>query len=174
VRVTTTANEQVVPNDGSLVEVRGQRWVVSHVFETLPLPHLNPEMRSLGDRLDIFRRDLMLSRQAGLTQTYNLVHDPACTDADIAELRDIHRQIDVAVVTAYGWTDLAGSLGHAHHETRQGTRYTIAPAPRQEILDRLLELNHARHAAEVKAGLHTKKTPRRRAKPDSPDGNSLF
>ena len=45
-------------------------------------------------------------------------------------------------------------LDHGFHDTRQGTRYTIGPVVRQEILDRLLELNHARYAAEVKAGLN--------------------
>ena len=131
-------------------------------------------MREYGDRLDTFRRDLMLARQAGLTATYNLVHDPKCADADIAELRDIHRAIDEAVVRAYGWTDLLDSgLDHGFHDTRQGTRYTIGPVVRQEILDRLLELNHARYAAEVKAGLHNKHG---RKKPirDNSDETSLF
>ena len=92
----------------------------------------------------------MLARQAGLTATYNLVHDSKCTNADIAELRDIHRAIDEAVVRTYGWVDLLDSgLDHGFHDTRQGTRYTIGPVVRQEILDRLLELNHARYAAEV-------------------------
>ena len=106
----------------------------------------------------------MLSRQAGLTATYNLVHDPKCADADIAELRDIHRAIDEAVVRAYGWTDLLESgLDHGFHDTRQGTRYTIDSVVRQEILDRLLELNHARYAAEVEAGLHDKPRKKRPA-----------
>ncbi len=140
------------------------RYTPSDVFETLPLPAVTPEMRELGDRLDTFRRDLMLSRQVGLTATYNLVHDPKCADADIAELRDIHRAIDEAVVRAYGWTDLLDSgLDHGFHDTRQGTRYTIGPVVRQEILDRLLELNHARYAAEVKAGLHDKPRKKRSA-----------
>jgi hypothetical protein len=29
-------------------------------------------------------------------------------------------------------------------------RYTVDPNPRQEILDRLLELNHARHAKDLR------------------------
>ena len=112
----------------------------------------------------------MLSRGAGLTATYNLVHDPKCADADIAELRDIHLAIDEAVVRAYGWTDLLDSgLDHGFHDTRQGTRYTIGPVVRQEVLDRLLELNHARYAAEVKAGLHDK----RRKKRPAADGDDM-
>jgi hypothetical protein len=128
------------------------RYTTSDVFETFPLPELTAEMRSLGERLDTFRRKLMLARQAGLTKTYNLVHAPHCKDSDITELREIHRLIDHAVAHAYGWSDL--ELDHGFHETRQGTRYTVGPAARQEILDRLLELNHERYAAEVAAGLH--------------------
>jgi hypothetical protein len=122
------------------------------VFETLARPVATPEMRALGERLDSYRRDLMLARQASLTQTYNLVHDPRCSDQDIAGLRDIHRKIDEAVVQAYGWEDLLVSgLGHGFHETRQGVRYTVGPVVRQEILDRLLELNHERYVAEQRA-----------------------
>ena len=59
--------------------------------------------------------------------------------------------------SAYGWSDL-DDLGHDFHETRHGVRYTFSPAARQEILDRLLEFNHERRAAEDAAGLHDKKT----------------
>lgn len=123
------------------------------VFETLARPDLTTELRTLGDRLDTYRRSLMLDRQIGLTSTYNLVHDASCTAPDIAELRTIHRDIDYAVARAYGWDDLAapGALDHGHHDTRQGPRYTVGPVVRQEILDRLLELNHARYAAEQAA-----------------------
>ena len=88
----------------------------------------------------------MLARQAGLTATYNLVHNPENRVADIVALRDLHRDIDHATFAAYGWTDL--DPVHDHFETRQGIRWTIDPATRQEMLDRLLELNHARYALE--------------------------
>jgi hypothetical protein len=147
------------------------RYTPSDVFETLPLPETTGEMRQLGDRLDTFRRELMLTRNAGLTATYNLVHDHGCQDAGIEELREIHRLTDEAVVRAYGWGDLlAAGLGHGFHDTRQGPRYTTAPAVKQEILDRLLELNHARYAEEVNAGLHVKRAKKTLAN----DGGALF
>jgi hypothetical protein len=138
------------------------RYTPSDVFETLPRPETTAELREVGSRLDTFRRELMLARQAGLTATYNLVHNRDCMDVDIAELREIHRAIDEAVVRAYDWDDLlASGLDHGFHETRQGPRYTIGSAARQEILDRLLELNHERYAAEVTAGLHDKRERKR-------------
>ncbi|MFG2018732.1 Eco57I restriction-modification methylase domain-containing protein [Actinomadura geliboluensis] len=133
------------------------RYTPSDVFETLPLPEMTTEMRVLGDRLDRFRRDLMLARQTGLTKTYNMVHDPTCMDADIVELRQIHEMIDEAVCRAYGWHDLVPQLGHGHHDAGRDTRYTVPQVVQREIVDRLLELNHERYAAEVAAGLHDKK-----------------
>jgi Eco57I restriction-modification methylase/MmeI, target recognition domain len=128
------------------------RYTPSDVFETFPMPELTPEMKPLGDWLDRFRRERMLARQIGLTKMYNLVHDPRCEDPDITELREIHRQVDHAVAHAYGWDDL--DLDHGFQETRQGMRYTVGPIARQELLDRLLELNHERYAVEAAAGLH--------------------
>lgn len=133
------------------------RYTLSDVFETLPLPELTQEMRDLGNQLDTFRRDLMLSRQAGLTATYNLVNDPKYQDEDIVELRRIHKDIDEAVCRAYGWDDLIDQLDHGHHNVGREIRYTVGPAVQREFVDRLLELNHARYAEEVAKGLHDKK-----------------
>jgi hypothetical protein len=150
------------------------------VFETLPRPGLSSVLRGLGERLDSERRQLMLARQAGLTSTYNMVHDRTNNDPDILNLREIHRLIDIEVCRCYGWDDLIPDLAHDHYETRQGDRYTIAPGPRQEILDRLLEENQRRYAEEVNQGLHlkgkaAKKTPKKASKPDPQAGqDSLF
>ncbi len=136
-------------------------YAPSDVFETFPRPDLSDNLCRLGDRLDTYRRDLMLTRQAGLTGTYNLVHSKSCADSDIADLRRIHVAIDEEVMRCYGWTDL--DLDHGFHDTRQGVRYTVGAAARQEILDRLLELNHARYADEVAAGLHDRKKTKKAA-----------
>lgn len=133
------------------------RYTPSDVFETFPRPTLTPELRELGDRLDTARRPLMLARQTGLTKTYNLVFDPTVHDPDIVELREIHQAIDEATVRAYGWDDLLDQLDHGFHPAGRDKRFTIGPTAQREILDRLLELNHARYAEEVAKGLHTKK-----------------
>jgi len=145
------------------------RYTPTDIFETLARPTLTEQLRSLGARLDASRRNVMKSRQAGLTKTYNLVHDPACADEDIIELREIHRVIDEGVCRAYGWDDvLVGGLDHGFHDTRQGVRYTVGPLVRQEILDRLLQLNHKRFAAEQESGIGgSRKTVKRAA--DQPE-----
>jgi hypothetical protein len=107
---------------------------------------LTEQLRRLGERLDSFRREeVMLARGAGLTATYNLVHDPGCRDTDIIELRRIHVGIDHAVVRAYGW-DLP--LDHDFEETDQGIRFTLGPGTRRDLLDRLLEENRRRYIDE--------------------------
>ncbi len=68
-------------------------------------------------------------------------------------LFEIYR-MDEAVAENEGWEELV--LDHGFHETKQGIRFTISPEARQEVLDRLLELNFARHAEELKSGLWEK------------------
>ncbi len=129
------------------------RYTPSDCFETFPQPELTEAVRRAGGALDLHRRQLMLDRWEGLTATYNRVHKPKEEAADIAELRRLHVELDLAVAAAYGWEDLG--LDHDFWETRQGTRFTVGPEARTELLDRLLELNHARHAAEVDVGITT-------------------
>ncbi|APU22204.1 Eco57I restriction-modification methylase domain-containing protein [Actinoalloteichus sp. GBA129-24] len=138
------------------------RYTPSDVFETLPLPTLTQEMRDLGDRLDTFRRSVMLGRQLGLTKLYNQVFSADYVDDDLTELRRIHRAIDEATVRAYGWDDLLDQLDHGFHPAGKDTRYTIGPAAQREVLDRLLELNHERYAQEVAEGLHDKKSAKQK------------
>ena len=133
-------------------------------------------LESIGREYYEHRQALMLDMQLGLTKTYNLFHDPgivpgatdlsalelqlkksgarigaAETAARIQTLRDLHMKMDVAVLAAYGWTDIA--LGHGFHAVdflpeNDRVRFTISPQARREVLKRLLELNHRYHAEE--------------------------
>jgi len=88
----------------------------------------------------------------GLTDIYNLFRARNLTLALVAkvsgkpneaeagyqsllELRTLHREMDEAVVTAYGWTSV--SLGHDFYELEylpenDRVRYTIGPDARKE------------------------------------------
>lgn len=126
------------------------RYTPSDVFETFPRPADNDRLEAVGRMLDIERREIMFRRDLGLTKLYNLVNDTAVTDAmerDVARLREIHVQIDNAVMEAYGWGDVP--LQHGFHTYRKMERFTISPAARVEILDRLLKLNRERTDAEA-------------------------
>ena len=115
----------------------------------------------------------MLGRGLGLTKTYNLVHDPAVADIELAHLRALHVKIDEAVCGAYGWDDLA--LEHDHYDTRRGVRWTVSPAACLELLDRLLELNHSRYADEQAASSVSPVRRKRRGNSTAqPAGGTLF
>ena len=120
------------------------------VFETFPRPEPTAELEVIGRTLDTERREIMLRRDLGLTKLYNLVNDPGLetgADPDVDRMRAIHVDLDAAVAAAYGWEDL--DLTHGFHSYRKMTRWTVPPATRVEILDRLLEENHRRAAAEA-------------------------
>jgi hypothetical protein len=135
------------------------RYTPSDCFETFPFSLMSVNLESIGERYNTYRRQVMHSRQEGLTKVYNRFHNPDETAADIQKLRDLHIDMDRAVAVAYGWTDL--DLGHGFHETKQGLRFTISECARREVLARLLKLNHERYAEEVARGLHNKKKPKR-------------
>ena len=122
------------------------RYTPSDVFETFPRPKPTDRLAEVGRTLDTERREIMLRRELGLTKLYNLVNDPDYTDDDIARMREIHVELDQAVMDAYGWSDVP--LDHGFHTYRQMQRWTVSPAARVEILDLLLEENLRRAAAQ--------------------------
>jgi hypothetical protein len=128
------------------------------VFETLPRPETTEWLEQIGRTLDAERREIMLRRDLGLTKLYNLVNNQQLADAsdpDVARMRAIHVELDEAVMDAYGWSDIP--LEHGFHTYRQMQRWTVSPAARVEILDRLLEQNHRRAAAEAKQAAKPKR-----------------
>jgi len=134
------------------------RYTPTDCFDTFPFPPeeyrriANGEWRiealdgpfaeaaRVGAEYHEHRRQIMLARQLGLTKTYNLFHDPACADADVVRLRELHAAMDRAVLACYGWGDI--NLQHNFYPNDRGQmRYTISPEARREVLHRLLGLN---------------------------------
>ena len=96
------------------------RYTPSDVFETFPRPEPTDRLAEIGRTLDTERREIMLRRDLGLTKLYNLVNDPDIADsadADVARMREIHVELDQAVMDAYGWGDV--QLDHGFHTYRQ-------------------------------------------------------
>lgn len=151
-------------------------------------------LRVLGQECHEHRSQLMLGMQFGLTDTYNLLHSNAITTQTVNEqdkqvaalqkhlantpntisfneaiqgilqLRELHVQMDEAVLDAYGWNDIA--LRHDFYEVdylpeNDRVRFTIHPDARKEILKRLLELNHRIFEQEAREGLHKEETVRK-------------
>ncbi|ABL79368.1 MULTISPECIES: DNA methyltransferase [unclassified Nocardioides] len=135
-----------VIKNGSSFETR-IIYTQSDAFDTFPRPKPTVRLESVGRTLDEERREIMLRRDLGLTKLYNLVNDPELqADVDVTRMREIHVEVDEAMMAAYGWGDVP--LRHGFHTYRQVERWTASPPARVEILDRLLEENHKRAAAE--------------------------
>jgi methylase of polypeptide subunit release factors len=130
------------------------RYSPSDCFDTFPLVASTDSLAAVGQALYQYRRALMVSNSQSLTDVYNRVHDTHDMGEVMRILRDAHVDMDLAVAAAYGWTDL--DLGHGFHDTKQGVRFTISEEARQEVLARVLALNHTRYEDEVRRGLHQK------------------
>lgn len=95
----------------------------------------------------------------------------------IMKLRELHVEMDNAVLVAYGWQDI--DLRHDFYEVdylpeNDRVRFTIHPDARKEVLKRLLELNHKIHEEEVKAGLwESKKTKKKKTENLDPNGDQV-
>lgn len=176
--LSSSVNEIWARNNSSSLETR-LNYSPSDAFETLPLPSLCDQyLRSLGEKYEIKRSKYCIENKIGLTNTFNLIHDSAYEDGPTVELRDLHREIDLAVARAYGWDDL--DLGHGFHEVpylpeNDRERFTISELARIEVLRRLAELNRQRYEEEVAQGLHGKKktATKRRPRKAAPKQNAL-
>ena len=160
-------------------------YSTSYALETWAMPALNGngELESLGERYHAHREFLMSAETIGLTQLYNRFHDRSDDDPRIETMRELHREIDLAVARAYGWDDL--DLEHGFHAVpylpgSDRVRFTISESARVEVLRRLSELNRQRYEEEVAQGLHGITTPRtstpkrRRASTDIPQSSLDF
>lgn len=138
------------------------RYAPSDCFETFPFPpdyEADPLLEEAGRTYHDHRAALMVAANEGMTKTYNRFHKPEETAAPIARLRELHDAMDRAVLTAYGWHDLAQSVAPRFltEETEDDHTYQkrlFWPSEvRDEVLARLLKLNAERHAQEVAAGI---------------------
>ena len=71
---------------------------------------------------------------------------------DIYHLRELHKEMDNAVLQAYSWEDIDLAHDFYQDDSRTGSdhiRYTISPESRKEVLKRLLKLNHKIHEQEI-------------------------
>ncbi len=139
------------------------RYTPSDCFETFPFPkdyERNIHLDESGKAYYEFRADLMVKNNQGLTATYNRFHDPEERDPEILKLRELHGNMDRAVLEAYGWSDIPTHyefLLDYEDEEEEGSRrkkpwrYRFPDEVRDDILARLLELNAQRAAEEAQS-----------------------
>ena len=176
--LASAMNQNWAVSHSSTLETR-LNYSPSDAFDTLALPELTQSMEQVAGHLDLVRRRIMTQRRVGFTDLYNCVHEGSDSSPDIVDLREIHVEVDEAVREAYAldeeresqirefeariasaplpsWREI--NLGHGFHDTPQGTRFTISPQARVDVLDKLLALNHYRYDQEEKLGLHNKRS----------------
>lgn len=138
------------------------RYAPSDCFVNFPFPEsyeTSLGVEVAGQKYHDYRAQLMIDTNKGLTPTYNRFHDPYDEDPAIQRLRDLHAEMDRAVLRAYGWDDLAEAANAVFLTEETETEFTYQgrlfwPSDfRDEVLARLLDLNRARHAAEANDGI---------------------
>jgi hypothetical protein len=146
------------------------RYNIDDCFQTFPFPEnweTDDNLESIGKRYYEFRAELMVRHSEGLTQTYNRFHDPNELDSDILQLRQLHEEMDCAVLAAYGWHDLQPQCeflldyedetetedeAAPQRQRKKPYRYRWNETTHDEVLARLLALNQQRYEAEILGG----------------------
>ncbi len=137
-------------------------YTIKLCFRTFPFAdayETDPSLEAVGEAYHAFRAELMIERNEGLTKTYNRFHARGENAGDIARLRALHHEMDVAVLRAYGWADLANRAAPefieqvADEGKAPKTRLDWPAEFKDEVLARLLTLNAERAAEERVAGL---------------------
>ena len=150
------------------------RYQHDTVFSQFPFPILTDPQKdhlaTLGERLDAHRKDRLAAHDhLTMTGLYNVLERireldndadvPPLTEAErdvkdaghVQILKEIHDEIDRAVLDAYGWSDLAPALiGKPGATTPSPHKSPEQEAAEEELLTRLVALNQERAAEESK------------------------
>jgi hypothetical protein len=151
------------------------RYAPSDCFETFPFPsgyETDPVLEVAGQTYHDHRAALMVAANEGMTKTYNRFHKFDEGSEAIRGLRELHDEMDRAVLRAYGWDDLAAELcpeflaEETEDDHTYQDRYFWPAVARDRVLARLLALNAKRHVEEVAEG----RAPTRRPQADDGEG----
>ncbi|WP_134619000.1 Eco57I restriction-modification methylase domain-containing protein [Pseudomonas aeruginosa] len=168
----SSINDVWARKNSSSLETR-LNYSPSDAFETLPLCDFSDYcLKEIATRYDASRRLICAEFGLGLTEIYNRFHTDTERDPRIEGLRALQCEMDAAVARAYGWDDL--NLEHGFHEVsylpeNDRVRFTISETARNEVLQRLSELNRQRYEEEVAQGLHSGSS--KRSSPRTPRTN---
>jgi hypothetical protein len=164
--LSSSINEAWTRKNSSSLETR-LRYVITDAFETLPLcGWSDAQLENVGRRYEGARSKLAAALGIGLTDLYNRFHSESDRDPGFVALRELHRELDLSVARAYGWSDL--DLGHGFHSVpylaeSDRERFTISETARLEVLRRLGDLNRHRYRNE-QASEPSAKPARKRTK----------
>ena len=146
------------------------RYNKTRCFDPFPFPVLTDTqtttLRTLGEQLDAHRKRQQAAHPAlTLTGMYNVLEKlrsgDTLSDKEraiheqglVSVLRQLHDEIDAAVLDAYGWSDLLPLLRIAHGNTPPAADQSREDARRsfdEAVLERLVALNTERAAEEAR------------------------
>jgi hypothetical protein len=155
------------------------RYTPSDCFETFPFPEdwdSDPDLEAAGAAYYEHRAAVMVANDEGLTKTYNRFHDPYENDPGIVLLRELHADMDRAVLRAYGWEDIPTECEFLPDYEGAKPRYRWPDEVRDEVLARLIALNGERAAEEQRTGAAAARRdgPRRGRAPVAARAEELF
>lgn len=105
-------------------------------ISAFPLPLKKPvDINGSAQAFDNYLRDMN-----GVTPAMNAICDEQNQAPNVVEARKLIREIDALVLKVYDWDDLA--LQYEYQDEGIGPRYMLTKELREEILDRLIKLNH--------------------------------
>jgi hypothetical protein len=157
-----------ISTGGFLGAGNDQTYVKSRCFETFPFPALDEaranRIGQLAEQLDAHRKRQQnqhpcltmtgmynvlekLRRKQPLTEKDKEIHEQGL----VSVLRELHDDLDRAVFAAYGWDDLADKLvGRPGATTPWPEKPEDQLEADEELLQRLVDLNHERAAEEAR------------------------
>jgi hypothetical protein len=123
-------------------------------FDTFPFPEPDPRtvlpaLEAIGGQLYEIRTRYMLETEQGLTQTYNKLKDADCGEAPIQDLRELHLEMDRAVLGSYGWGDITVP---PYTTPATADEEKALESFQDEVIDRLFVLNAERAREERLTG----------------------
>lgn len=147
-------------------------YVKTRCFETFPFPELSDVQQvtigKLAEQIDEHRKTRQATHETlTLTGMYNVLEklrkEESLNEKEkviydqglVGILRELHDDLDRAVFEAYGWNDLAKKLVGLPGATTPYPEKSEAQAEaEEELLKRLVALNHQRAAEEAKGKIH--------------------
>jgi hypothetical protein len=159
--VSSRVHEFWAHRPGATTQGTTLNYLQARAFATFPLPPSNSKQEQLelaGRNYHECRAAVMQQNGEGLTQTYNRFHDPKEVSNEVRELRRLHEAMDLAVLDAYGWSDIRPACdfeleweddeADSARRRRKPWRYRWPEPIRDEVLARLLALNAERAEEE--------------------------
>lgn len=125
---------------------RELRYTPSNCFYTFPYPEKKAleTLFPVGKILWEMRNRICVEYQTGLTALYSRLHNRYDMSSHLIALRQVHDQLENAVLNAYGWGDLTRHSILGFYRTPCGERFTLSNDVRAEVKKRLLAENLVR------------------------------